>query len=143
LLVEDNRVNQALATALLKKRGCAVRLAENGREAIETLRTEEFDLVLMDICMPEMDGYETTRRIRAGECGPMRQDILIAAMTANAMEGDREKCLDAGMDAYVGKPIDKAELGALLDRVARGRQEAGGHRAEANHPPPGTRPFSF
>jgi len=140
LLVEDNRVNQALATALLKKWGCAVRLAENGRQAIEALRAEEFDLVLMDICMPEMDGYEATRRIRAGDCGLMRQDVLIAAMTANAMEGDREKCLDAGMDAYVGKPIDKAELSSLLGRAARDQPKADGHRADAD---PKAGPLSF
>ncbi len=134
LLVEDNRVNQALAKALLKKCGCDTRLAEDGRQALEALRAQEFDLVFMDVCMPEMDGYEATRRIRAGDCGPTRRDIFIAAMTANAMEGDREKCFDAGMDAYLSKPIDKAELAALLERAAVGPQATGARRVDARHP---------
>jgi len=144
LLVEDNRVNQALATALLKKSGCAVRLAEDGRQAIEVLRTEDFDLVLMDVCMPEMDGYEATRRIRAGDCGPARKHICIAAMTANAMEGDREKCLDAGMDEYLSKPINKAELIAVLEHAALCQQSPAGHRADASRPASfKTGPLSF
>jgi CheY-like chemotaxis protein len=130
LLVEDNRVNQALATALLKKSGCVIRLAGDGRQALEALRADEFDLVLMDVCMPEMDGYEATRRIRAGECGPDRKHICIAAMTANAMEGDREKCLDAGMDEYLSKPINKSELVAVVEQTALHLQTARGQRLD-------------
>jgi CheY-like chemotaxis protein len=128
LLVEDNRVNQALATALLKKGGCVVRVAQDGRRALEALHADEFDLVLMDVCMPEMDGYEATRHIRTGDCGPARKDIYIVAMTANAMEGDREKCLDAGMDAYLSKPIDRSELAKVLERAALRQQAADGRR---------------
>jgi PAS domain S-box-containing protein len=134
LLVEDNRVNQALAIALLKKKGCTIRLAEDGRRALEVLRVDDFDLVLMDVCMPEMDGYEATRRIRAGECGPDRKHICIAAMTANAMEGDREKCLDAGMDEYLSKPINKSELVAVVERTALQLQAARGQRLDDPQP---------
>jgi PAS domain S-box-containing protein len=133
LLVEDNRVNQTLALALLRKAGCRPRLAEHGREAVTLLQAEEFDLVLMDVCMPEMDGYEATRRIRAGECGPGRQSIFIAAMTANAMEGDRDRCLQSGMDDYLSKPIDKAELFSLLEQI-RVRNPGSGRHPAGNRP---------
>ena len=123
LLVEDNRVNQALAVAFLKKAGCNARLAEDGQKALDLLQTETFDLVLMDVCMPEMDGYEATQRIRAGECGPAAQNLYIAAMTANVMEGDRDRCLAAGMNDYLSKPIKKAELFALLTQVSQARKE--------------------
>ena len=134
LLVEDNRVNQALATALLKRCGCNVRLAEDGRQALEVLRAEDFDLVLMDVCMPEMDGFEASSRIRAGECGRDRKHICITAMTANAMEGDREKCLDAGMDEYLSKPIDKSELVAMVERTALHLQTMRGRRLDDSQP---------
>lgn len=117
LLVEDDRVNQTLGLALLKKSGCNTRLAETGPQALELIRSEKFDLVLMDVCLPEMDGFEATRRIRNGECGPEQRGMLVAAMTANAMEGDRERCLGAGMDDYLSKPIKKRELLALLEQV--------------------------
>jgi PAS domain S-box-containing protein len=145
LLVEDNRVNQVLATALLKKSGCVIRLAGDGQQALEVLRADEFDLVLMDVCMPEMDGYETTRRIRAGECGQDRKHICIAAMTANAMEGDREKCLDAGMDEYLSKPINKSELVGVVERTALHLQAARTRRPDDSRPAHSkkTGPLSF
>jgi CheY-like chemotaxis protein len=145
LLVEDNRVNQALALSLLRKAGCLPRLAEDGGEAVALLQAEEFDLVLMDVCMPEMDGYEATRRIRAGECGPGSQSILIAAMTANAMEGDRDRCLESGMDDYLSKPINKAELLALLDRTRKQKLAPPTGRALAGRRPttPPTSAHSF
>ena len=118
LLVEDNRVNQALALALLKKCGCETRLAPDGAQAIESLKAGDFDLVLMDICMPEMDGYEATHRIRKGACGPASRSVYIAAMTANAMDGDREKCLASGMNDYISKPINRSDLFAVLERAA-------------------------
>jgi PAS domain S-box-containing protein len=118
LLVEDNRVNQSLAVALLKKSGCQCQLAENGVRALEFLRQENFDLVLMDVSMPEMDGLEATRRIRTGECGTIAQQNYIVAMTANAMEGDREKCLAAGMDDYLSKPLDRQALRLVVERAA-------------------------
>jgi signal transduction histidine kinase/CheY-like chemotaxis protein len=119
LLVEDNRVNQLLAMSLLKKLGCVIELAEHGGKALECLRREPFDLVLMDVSMPEMDGLEATQRIRAGEGGPDAQETLIVAMTANAAAGDREQCLDAGMDDYLSKPIEQRELANLLMRARR------------------------
>jgi signal transduction histidine kinase/CheY-like chemotaxis protein len=124
LLVEDNRVNQSLALALLKKSGCLAQLAEDGRQALEKLHEADFDLVLMDLCMPEMDGIEATRRIRAGACGAGPQRVFIAAMTANAMKGDCERCLAAGMDHYLSKPISKSELLAVLERARARRQLA-------------------
>jgi len=141
LLVEDNRVNQALALSLLRKAGCLPRLAEDGGEAVALLQAEEFDLVLMDVCMPEMDGYEATRRIRAGECGPGPQSIFIAAMTANAMEGDRDRCFESGMDDYLSKPINKAELLALLERT-RARKLAPNSSRNASGHRPSTPPAS-
>jgi len=145
LLVEDNRVNQALALSLLRKAGCLPRLAEDGGEAMALLQAEEFDLVLMDVCMPEMDGYEATRRIRAGECGPGSQSIFLAAMTANAMEGDRDRCLESGMDDYLSKPINKAELLALLDRTRKQKFVPPTGRGPTGHRPttPPTSAHSF
>jgi two-component system sensor histidine kinase/response regulator len=102
--VEDSLVNQKLAVALLQKHGHQVRLANDGREALAALESHSFDLVLMDVQMPEMDGYEATARIRTRERQTGRH-IPIVAMTAHAMKGDRESCLAAGMDAYVAKPI--------------------------------------
>ena len=117
LLVEDNRVNQLLALALLRKMACDVELADHGKSALERLSTRQFDLVLMDISMPELDGLEATRRIRDGACGPRAQSLPIVAMTANAMAGDRERCLSAGMDEYLSKPIDGKALAGLLERL--------------------------
>ncbi len=114
LLVEDNAVNQKLATRLLEKLGCRVDVAANGREGVELLTLLPYDLVFMDCQMPEMDGYEATRQIRASET--RMSHVPIIAMTANAMRGDREKCLDAGMDDYVTKPIRTDDLAAMLRR---------------------------
>ena len=103
LLAEDNKINQMVAKELLKVEGFETTVAENGRIAIEMLKTQKFDLVLMDVQMPEMDGFEATRAIRADE---LLKDIPILAMTANAMAGDRELSLEAGMNDYIAKPID-------------------------------------
>ncbi|MFQ5537627.1 MAG: response regulator [Gemmatimonadota bacterium] len=123
LLAEDNRVNQMVAEAMLKKRGYLVDVAENGREALEKVRDGGYDAVLMDVQMPEMDGLEATRRIR-GEKGPHSR-VPIIAMTAHALEGDRERCLEAGMDGYVSKPVEPEELFSTLERVLAGKGEAG------------------
>ena len=113
LLVEDNRVNQRLATRLLEKRGHSVVLAADGREALAALEKESFDLVLMDLQMPEMDGFEATAAIRKME-RDSGNHLPIVALTAHAMKGDREKCLAGGMDGYLTKPIRAPELDELL-----------------------------
>lgn len=109
LLVEDNRVNQMVAKGILNKIGMECEIAVNGREAVSQLKLkpDEFSLVLMDVQMPEMDGYQATKAIRRGDAGDLVKDIKIVAMTANAMRGDREKCLQAGMNDYLAKPINK------------------------------------
>jgi PAS domain S-box-containing protein len=115
LVVEDNLVNQRLAVRLLEKRGHHVAVAGNGRQALEALEKEHFDLVLMDLQMPEMDGFEATAAIRKME-GANDHRLPIVALTAHAMKGDREKCLAAGMDGYLSKPIRPQELDAILHR---------------------------
>lgn len=115
LLVEDNPINQALAQRLLERNGLQVTLADNGREAVEAAASRSFDLVLMDVQMPEMDGYEATRRIRAGT-GTDRPRVPIVALTANAMKQDREQCLAAGMDDFLAKPFSAQQLRAVLRR---------------------------
>jgi two-component system sensor histidine kinase/response regulator len=114
LLAEDNSVNQKLGVRLLERRGYAVVVAETGRAALEALAKQPFDLVLMDVQMPEMDGLEATALIRERE-KTTGKHIPIIAMTANAMIGDRERCLAAGMDAYVSKPIQIRELLAVIE----------------------------
>jgi two-component system, sensor histidine kinase and response regulator len=117
LLAEDNIVNQRLAVRLLEKQGHVVHVAGNGRLAVEAFEGESFDLVLMDVQMPEMGGFEATAIIRECERASGKH-IPIIAMTAHAMKGDREKCLEAGMDDYISKPIAAQELCAILDRIA-------------------------
>ena len=117
LLVEDGRVNQLVAIKLLEDRGHHVTLANNGREALTILSSHAFDVILMDIQMPEMNGIEATAAIRQGELGSGKH-VPIIAMTANAMKGDREQFLDAGMDDYISKPIYSAKLQALLEKYA-------------------------
>ncbi|MGH9703487.1 MAG: response regulator [Candidatus Acidiferrales bacterium] len=107
LLAEDNAINQQLAIRILEKHGYAIVVVNNGREAVETLEREAFDLVLMDVQMPEMDGLEATAAIRENE-KMTGSHVPIIAMTAHAMKGDREKCLNAGMDGYLTKPIQLA-----------------------------------
>lgn len=114
LLVDDNVTNQRLAARLLQKLGCQVALASSGREAIELLATAPQDLVIMDCQMPDLDGYETTRQIRADEGDGRRTPIV--AMTAHAMRGDRERCLAAGMDDYYSKPVKGDDFIEMLNR---------------------------
>jgi two-component system sensor histidine kinase/response regulator len=115
LLAEDNPVNQKLAVRLLEKRGHRMAVALNGREALSAMEKTSFDLVLMDVQMPVMDGLEATRLLREGERGSSRHQPVVA-MTALVMKGDRERCMEAGMDGYLTKPIRPAELDAVLDR---------------------------
>jgi CheY-like chemotaxis protein len=117
LLVEDNIMNQTVALRTLEvKLGYLAEAAGNGTEAIESLSRQDYDLVLMDCQMPEMDGYEATRVIRDPNSPVRDHTIRIIAMTANAMKGDREKCLAAGMDDYVAKPIRPQELADAIER---------------------------
>jgi two-component system sensor histidine kinase/response regulator len=139
LLVEDNTVNQRLATRLLEKLGYQVSLASNGQEAVEAVTNGSYEAILMDCQMPEMDGFEATKIIRAREkqtrsklsprssvLSPQDSElrtpnselfhIPIIALTANAMHGDRERCLAAGMDDYLAKPLNPQELKAILER---------------------------
>lgn len=120
LLAEDNRVNQVVATRMLEKMGHTVVIAANGKEALSLFSQESFDLILMDVQMPEMDGFIATRMIRESEehgssCAP----IPIFAMTAHAMTGDRERCLDGGMDGYISKPITHTDLEKAIASVER------------------------
>jgi len=114
LLVEDNPVNQTVARRLLEKHGFSLKVVGNGREAVAATAEEPFDLVLMDIEMPEMDGLDATGAIRERE-RVHGGHVPIIAMTAHAMKGDQERCLRAGMDAYVTKPIRTAELFAAIE----------------------------
>jgi len=116
LLAEDNRVNQTLAVRILEKRGHSVVVAEDGRQALEALGKQPFDLILMDMQMPELSGVEASMLIREREKST-GEHIPIIALTANAMAGDREHCLSAGMDDYVSKPIQVKELFAAIERV--------------------------
>ncbi|MFH1136564.1 MAG: response regulator [Pseudomonadota bacterium] len=122
LVAEDNQVNQLLARRLLEKRGHSIEVADNGLEVLKALEKESFDLVLMDIQMPEMDGLAASRAIREREA---RQGghVPIVAMTAFAMRGDREMCLAAGMDAYLAKPISSQMLYQTIAAVVIKRAE--------------------
>jgi CheY-like chemotaxis protein len=123
LLVEDNVVNQTLAVRLLEKRGYIVSVAGNGRQALATLKMKEFDVVLMDVQMPEMDGFEATAAIRDRERSTGKH-IPIIAMTAHALKSDEDRCLSAGMDAYLSKPIRTIELFAAIDNALGKNREA-------------------
>jgi CheY-like chemotaxis protein len=116
LLAEDNAYNQKLATLVLKQMGYKADLAGNGLEAIQAVERQHYDVILMDVQMPEMDGLEATRKICAR--WPRGERPQIIAMTANAMQGDREMCLQAGMDDYLSKPIRVNELANVLERAA-------------------------
>jgi CheY-like chemotaxis protein/anti-sigma regulatory factor (Ser/Thr protein kinase) len=119
LLAEDNLINQKLAVRLLEKRGHTVTVASNGREALNTIEKTPFDLVMMDVQMPEMDGFQATIELRRRERGSGGH-IPVVAMTALAMKGDKERCLQAGMDAYLSKPIRAEELDGVLESYTTG-----------------------
>lgn len=122
LLAEDNPVNQKVAMHMLSKLGCVAQAVADGAQALEAVQSQDFDVVLMDCQMPEMDGFEAARRIR--ELGlPHRPSIL--ALTANAMQGDKEYCLRAGMDDYLMKPIEMKFLAEALSRWSGEPVQAG------------------
>jgi two-component system, sensor histidine kinase and response regulator len=134
LLAEDSLVNQKLAVALLEGEGHQVVIARNGKEAVAAFDAQPFDLILMDVQMPEMDGLEATTRIRAKE-RRTGTHVPIVAMTARALKGDREKCLASGMDRYVAKPIRAEELFDTIEEIIAGRDEsatAGGPEVSEN-----------
>jgi two-component system sensor histidine kinase/response regulator len=128
LVAEDNALNRLLAKRTLEKAGHSVTVAHNGAEAVAALGRDAFDLVLMDVQMPVMDGFQATAQIREQEIGSGRHQQIVA-MTAHALKGDRERCLEAGMDGYVSKPIRNSELfSAIADAMtAQGRPEGPAH----------------
>lgn len=136
LLVEDGLINQRVATGFLERAGHHVSLANNGREAVEATAHQTFDVVLMDVQMPVMDGLEATRQIRQRELEMGEQEkgkrLLILAMTAAAMKGDRERCMAAGMNAYVSKPIDPAVLFKTIDELVDNQGVASSSQSEAS-----------
>lgn len=115
LLAEDNVVNQKLAIRLLERFGYSVTLAANGRQAVEAAREQQFDLILMDVQMPEMGGFEATAKIRELEKRRNKGHTPIVAMTAHAIQGYREKCLEGGMDGYISKPIHAESLKQTIE----------------------------
>jgi CheY-like chemotaxis protein/HPt (histidine-containing phosphotransfer) domain-containing protein len=131
LVAEDTLPNQKLVVHLLTKRGHTAVVAKNGREVLDLLRREDFDLVVMDVQMPGMDGFQATAAIRA-LADETKARVPIVAMTAHALRGDRERCLAAGMDGYVSKPIGRQELVETVERLAeKGRQP---NQAEIGEP---------
>ena len=118
LVAEDNMVNQEVARAMLRDLGCEIRLADNGREALNALRSQAFDIVFMDCQMPEMDGFEAVRRFRSAAQADFETalDTPIVALTANALAGDQERCMAAGFDEYLPKPFKQQQIEALLVR---------------------------
>ena len=140
LLVEDNPVNQEIALLMLETLGCSVTVAQNGREAVEHAQTVPYDLILMDCQMPEMDGFEATRLIRAWEQSRVRTAVPIVALTAHATPGDREQCLAAGMNAYISKPFSMEHLRATLASWLSPTAVSGNGEHPASHPHPVTTP---
>ena len=122
LLAEDNVVNQFVARKMLERLGHEVSAVANGHEVIETLEGQEFDLILMDLQMPELDGLETVRRIRLQEISSASRRRRIVAVTAHALPGDRDRCFEAGMDGYIAKPLRVPELLAEIKKVHHGSQ---------------------
>jgi CheY-like chemotaxis protein len=120
LLVEDNAINQRVAVGMLERAGHRVDVAASGREALDALDRLRYDLVLMDVQMPDMDGLEATRRVRR-HVDPAVATMPIVGLTANAMPTDRQTCLDAGMDDFLTKPVDRAKLLEKVQRWARRR----------------------
>jgi CheY-like chemotaxis protein len=134
LLAEDNPINQKLAVHLLRKRGHTVTVVDNGNDAVKAVMHDRFDAVLMDVQMPGMDGITATETIRRMEAG-LASRTKIIAMTAHAMKGDRERCLEAGMDGYISKPIQSTELFRILDEVTGLTAEAHRKKTEIAEKP--------
>jgi CheY-like chemotaxis protein len=131
LLAEDNPTNQKVALGILGKFGCRTDAVPNGLKAIQALESVPYDLVFMDCQMPELDGYEATRAIRSPESAVLNHRIPIIAMTANAMQGDRDKCLAAGMDDYLAKPVRPDTLGEMVKKWASAATPSPPHHEKA------------
>ena len=131
LVVEDNFTNQRLAVSVLEKLGHDVNAVSHGLEALDVLKREKYDIILMDVQMPIMDGLEATRFIRQGSIEILDPNVRIIAMTAHAMKGDRERCLDAGMDDYIAKPVQASDLVDVLQRWTDGNSNGNGNSASA------------
>ncbi len=125
LIAEDNTINQEVILQMLKKLGCTATAVSNGLEALAILKTHAFDIILMDCQMPEMDGFEASQQIREFEHSGLLPAIPIVAITANAMEGDRERCMEAGMSDYIAKPVYIEQLEAVLKRCLSGQKNPG------------------
>ena len=134
LLVEDNVVNQEYCKMVLESLNFAVDVVDRGRKGIDAVRREDYDIVLMDCQMPEMDGFEATRLIRLEESanGSEKRPVTVIALTANAMSGDRDLCLDAGMNDYLPKPYTRSQMRHILNRWLQGEQAAGSEAADAS-----------
>ena len=143
LLAEDNKTNQLVAMGILKRLGVRADVVGDGKKAVEALRSTDYDLVLMDVQMPEMDGLEATRTVRATGSGVRKPAVPIIAMTAYAMQGDRQTCLDAGMDDYIAKPVTPAALSALLEDWLAEPPSAGPLIASAKAPGAAAGPATF
>jgi len=137
LLAEDTPANQKLVTYVLSKRGHGVEVAHDGKQALEAVGQQDFDVVLMDVQMPVMDGFQATQAIRKLE-DPKKARLPIIAMTAHALKGDSDRCLEAGMDSYISKPVKGEELIELVERLAG----TGGSDEQAAVPPPEQEPPS-
>jgi CheY-like chemotaxis protein len=125
LVAEDNPVNQTVVAAMLRQLGHVSTLVVNGRAALDALAQDEFDVVLMDCNMPVMDGLEATRQLRSGSAGARHPAVPVIALTANAMDGDREQCLAAGMDDFLSKPVTLEALRNAIERCRVGESENG------------------
>ena len=122
LVAEDNITNQIVVARMLKKMGCLVDVVANGMEAVKALETIPYDLVLMDCMMPEMDGLTATRTIRDESSFVRNHAIPVVALTANALEGDWEKCVAAGMNDFLAKPVRQVTLRAMLEKIKNGER---------------------
>jgi Signal transduction histidine kinase len=131
LIAEDNRINQKVVAEMVRLLGCQFKVVENGQLCIEALKEDHYDLILMDGQMPVMDGYDATRAIRDGASGTQNRSIPILATTANAIKGDIEKCLEAGMNDYISKPISYSDLSVKIEKwLERGRKVVDGGAIE-------------
>jgi CheY-like chemotaxis protein/HPt (histidine-containing phosphotransfer) domain-containing protein len=130
LVVDDNEINRIVATSLLSSLGCETEVAENGAEALRTLKEQDYDIVLMDIRMPVMDGMEATERIRRPSSGARNPAVPIIALTANAMAAERKQCLEVGMQEYLTKPVLRDALLEVLQRILPTSVDARGDAIE-------------